>query len=91
MGRRKGDPQQRRRPGGSSFRSSPSSSKTSSLEEAPPAAVSTRSSKGGEYYGFALFIFATVLWIGWLFWALTPDEWLESVGSLGTPTGSGRS
>ncbi|PWZ02159.1 CIA30-domain-containing protein [Testicularia cyperi] len=33
-----------------------------------------------EYYGFALFIFATLLWILWVVWALTPDAILESIG-----------
>ncbi|EST08465.1 PIG-P [Kalmanozyma brasiliensis GHG001] len=54
-----------------SFRSSPSS-------VAPQQSQPRRST--GEYYGFALFIFATVLWVGWIGWALTPDEVLESVG-----------
>ncbi|TKY86442.1 hypothetical protein EX895_004591 [Sporisorium graminicola] len=46
---------------------------------APVAATATRSTSG-EYYGFALFIFATVLWIGWVAWALTPDEVLQRIG-----------
>lgn len=56
--------------GGGIFPSAP----TSSAASAP---VKGRS---GEYYGFALFIFSTVLWIGWIGWALTPDEVLESIG-----------
>ncbi|SPO26267.1 uncharacterized protein UTRI_02543 [Ustilago trichophora] len=49
--------------------------------QAAPVTTSTAArSNAGEYYGFALFIFATVLWIGWIAWALTPDEMLESIG-----------
>lgn len=40
----------------------------------------TTRSAAGEYYGFALFIFATLLWVGWIAWALTPDRVLQSVG-----------
>ncbi len=34
----------------------------------------------GEYYGFALFIFATVLFVLWILWALLPDSALEKLG-----------
>ncbi len=44
----------------------------------PPSPLAHRSS--GEYYGFALFIFSTVLWVVWIGWALTPDEVLQSIG-----------
>ncbi|CBQ72397.1 conserved hypothetical protein [Sporisorium reilianum SRZ2] len=40
----------------------------------------------GEYYGFALFIFATVLWVGWIAWALTPDEMLQRLGVAWYPS-----
>ncbi|GAC71321.1 FOG: RRM domain [Moesziomyces antarcticus T-34] len=46
--------------------------------EGAPVARTTPSS--GEYYGFALFIFATVLWIGWVLWALLPDSVLLAMG-----------
>lgn len=58
-----------------SFRAIPSAS-TPPTETVMGGARST----SNEYYGFALFIFATVLWIGWIGWALTPDEVLQSVG-----------
>ncbi|SNX84706.1 uncharacterized protein MEPE_03415 [Melanopsichium pennsylvanicum] len=47
---------------------------------APAQTTPVKDRSTGEYYGFALFVFSTVLWIGWIAWALTPDEWLESVG-----------
>lgn len=34
----------------------------------------------GEYYGFALFIFATVAMILWTLWAVTPDRLLRKLG-----------
>ncbi|KDN53217.1 CIA30-domain-containing protein [Tilletiaria anomala UBC 951] len=34
----------------------------------------------GEYYGFALFIFATVMWALWCLWALLPDSALKWLG-----------
>ncbi|CDU25722.1 uncharacterized protein SPSC_05893 [Sporisorium scitamineum] len=46
----------------------------------PPSAPVAGSRSTGEYYGFALFIFATLLWIGWIAWALIPDEVLQSIG-----------
>lgn len=53
--------------------------------QSPPVGSTTagggeRERSSGEYYGFALFIFSTVLWIGWIAWALTPDEVLQKVG-----------
>ena len=59
---------------GHSFRAGSSARSTS------VTAATTIRSTSGEYYGFALFIFSTVLWIVWLAWALTPDEILENVG-----------
>ena len=46
----------------------------------PATAPLAENRSTGEYYGFALFIFATVLWIGWIGWALTPDAVLQSIG-----------
>lgn len=62
---------------GHSFRALPSQS-SSLASTAVGGGEKQRSS--GEYYGFALFIFSTVLWIGWIAWALTPDEVLRKVG-----------
>lgn len=36
--------------------------------------------RSGEYYGFALFILATVLYVVWMIWGLTPDWLLRKVG-----------
>jgi hypothetical protein len=37
-------------------------------------------SGSGEYYGFALFIVATVIMVLWMLWALVPDTVLQSIG-----------
>ena len=39
-----------------------------------------RRSAKSESYGFALYIFATVLWIFWVVWAASPEWLLTSVG-----------
>lgn len=50
-----------------------------SFRPAPPSdAAPLRPTR--EYYGFALFIVATLLWLGWIAWALTPDAVLQSLG-----------
>lgn len=61
-----------------SFRSSPPTM--------PALVIQAKGKSKGEYYGFALFIFATMMWIGWLFWALTPDDILQSVGIAWYPS-----
>lgn len=43
----------------------------------PPANASSGS---GEFYGFALFILATLVLVGWCLWALTPDRILKQIG-----------
>ena len=53
---------------------------------APPAAdvrildPNRRRNAKSESYGFALYIFATVLWIFWIVWAASPEWLLTSVG-----------
>lgn len=37
-------------------------------------------SGSGEYYGFALFIVATVVMVLWVLWALVPDKLLHQMG-----------
>lgn len=50
----------------------------------PPLTASSQqdvaSNTSSEYYGFALYIFATVLFVVWIVWALTPDRMLKSLG-----------
>ncbi|GAC92983.1 hypothetical protein PHSY_000543 [Pseudozyma hubeiensis SY62] len=53
---------------------------TSFRVPSPSGTTSVTERSSGEYYGFALFIFATLLWVGWIAWALTPDHVLQSVG-----------
>ena len=57
-----------------------SAEKGGSGELARPAERSS-----GEYFGFALFIIATVLWITWCLWALLPDSALKSLGIVWYP------
>lgn len=59
----------------------------SSDDAAFAAASSLRQrSSSSEYYGFALFILATVLWIVWVMWALTPDSILQMIGIVWYPS-----
>ncbi|EPQ29240.1 uncharacterized protein PFL1_02995 [Pseudozyma flocculosa PF-1] len=50
------------------------------LVDMEKAAALPSSTSSGEYYGFALFIFATVLYLVWTVWGLTPDWALQKVG-----------
>lgn len=47
---------------------------------APSYVFATEDTSSGEYYGFALFIFATVAFFLWILWALTPDSILQKIG-----------
>ncbi|WFD32113.1 hypothetical protein MSPP1_003156 [Malassezia sp. CBS 17886] len=45
-----------------------------------PENLYRRSSPRTESYGFALYTFASVLWLVWVVWAASPEWLLESVG-----------
>lgn len=45
-----------------------------------PTSSTPIASGSGEFYGFALFILATLVLVGWCVWALTPDRILKRVG-----------
>ncbi|KIS70125.1 uncharacterized protein UMAG_05197 [Mycosarcoma maydis] len=62
-----------------SFRASFRSHVSTPVTETAPTPSSPRSC-AAEYYGFALFIFSTLLWVIWIAWALTPDTVLHSIG-----------
>ncbi|KAN0064482.1 hypothetical protein ACQY0O_002108 [Thecaphora frezii] len=50
------------------------------LDVEKSASLATAASSSGEYYGFTLFVFATVLYVLWIVWGLTPDWALQKLG-----------